>query len=881
MPNDATFELMAGLQKSDATIAPMSLPRYNIDDIDTKFSMISLVYSGCFCLLSSKTIDPERPGMVYIDGAATQPPVIQPPMAMFGQIIGIFVRKYLHAYEQSYTIRLSGAYDTEGLEIPEYTFTLQTDRRSEPGEQYPEHDMVVLEAARESAVLLKNDNGALPLGQNAVVNVFGSGSVVFHVGCLGAGKINPRYSILVKEGIEKYSSLRINEELYEFYTGEKDNLPEQDILDRAKVLSDTAVVFVGRTSSEAHDNLPQKGRYYLTDDERTLLKSVSETFAKTVVILNTAYPIETSWVEEFGIDAVLLAGLPGMAGGRALAEILEGTVTPSGKLPNTWAKDYYDYPTAKNFLTLPQVRKDYPDSKFIATVYEEGRYVGYRYFDTFGVQPQWMFGHGLSYTSFEKKAHAITGTAIKASVEIKVTNTGSCAGKEVVQLYAAIPEEKLEQPRKRLIAFGKTKLLQPGESQILTLSYGPMQLRSFDEEAGQWILEAGNLGLYLGGSATQAALIYVWNIPEQIVYSKVHHRLPCPVPIHELSKNAPHIVGNTKGHSCDTLPHALKRETPAPVPELSVHSGDLITFTQVVREPSLTEPFVAQMNDYELARFSIGGKTGWGLGDSGFAGKLFDGGALSKYQLPDYFFADGNNGLNMVRPNIGFPVSTTMCASWNEELCYREGEAIAAEARGMKLNCLLAPALNLQRDPLCGRHTEYFSEDPLLAGRMAGQECRGFEENGVSGCMKHFFGNNAETMRNTNHSLMTERTARELYIAAFEYAFEVHQPDTVMTGYNAANGAYCSDDSTLLRGILREEMGFQGFVMTDWNGYGDQGFPTLLEAGVSWIAPGSEDDTFVTPVVEALASGALDRGLLQENLCRMVRVLIKYYRQGE
>ncbi len=180
------------------------------------------------------------------------------------------------------------------------------------------------------------------------------------------------------------------------------------------------------------------------------------------------------------------------------------------------------------------------------------------------------------------------------------------------------------------------------------------------------------------------------------------------------------------------------------------------------------------------------------------------------------------------------------------------------------------------RNPLCGRHTEYFSEDPYLAGWMAGQKSRGFEAMGVSSCMKHFFGNNAETMRNMNHSIMTERTARELYIGAFETAFEVNMPDTVMTGYNAANGVYCADDHGLLRGILREELGFNGFVMTDWNGYGDQGMDGALDAGISWLAPGSEDDSLVDPVVDALQSGKLSRAKLQKNLLNMVKTIIKY-----
>lgn len=882
MPNDATFEIMAGIQnKETAAVSFIAPPVYNIDDMDPRFCMVSLIFSGCFCLRSSKTIDPEHPGMVYIDGIPTEAPLTPPLMPMFGQMIGIHCRRWLKEYDQVYHIRYAGAYDTDGMEIPEFAFHLKTAPMCEPGEKYPEHDKIVLQAARESAVLLKNENQTLPLGRDSTVNVFGAAACVFRSGCLGAGKINPRYSIRVKEGIETYTSLRLNEELYDFYSHEENEMPGEEVLIRAKALSGTAVIFISRCSSEAHDGLPEKGHYYLTDEERRLIADVSSAFEKTVAVLNVAYPIETGWIDDYGIDSVLLVGLPGMAGGRALAEILEGTVNPSGKLPHTWAGDYWDYPSAKNFQTLPDVRKNYAgqDVKYISTVYEEGLYVGYRYFDTFRKEASYLFGYGLSYTTFEKKAVSVEVIDISAVVRIRVTNTGDRAGKEVVQLYARIPDGKLEQPDKRLVAFAKTKELAPGESQELLLEVSQNRLKSYDEKEGAWIIESGEIALLLGGTPDTAQKIGCIKVPETKVIAGTSYRIPCPIKIRELSKFDPEGTyprgQRTKAFTDSVLPYAAPRTTRSDARKLP-KPDRLITFPEVVRDISLAESFVAQMTDYELARLSVCGKTGWGAEDTGFAGMLYNGGELTKYQLPDYYYADGNNGCNMFMPNIGFPTSGTVCASWNEELSYLEGVAIATEARDMDLRCLLAPALNIQRNPLCGRHTEYFSEDPLLAGRMAGQESRGFESVGVSSCMKHFFGNNAETMRSQNHSLMTERTAREIYIGAFEVAFEVHAPDTVMTGYNAANGAYCSDDHHLLRGILQEELGFEGYVMTDWNGYGDQGFPALLDAGVSWIAPGSEDDSLVIPIKQALESGVLVRERIQDNAVRFVKILAKH-----
>lgn len=881
MPNDATFEIMAGIQNRDpAAISFIAPPVYNIDDMDPRFCMVSLIFTGCYCLRSSKAIDPERPGMVYIDSIPTQAPLTPPLMPMFGQMIGIHCRRWLREYNNTYHIRYADAFDTDGMPIPEFCFELKTLPRYEPGEKYPEHDRIVLQAAREGAVLLKNENNTLPLGKGSIVNVFGAAATVFRSGCLGAGKINPRYSIRVKEGIEKYTSMHLNTELYDFYTQERDVLPDAEMMARAKAQNDTAIIFISRCSSEAHDVMPEKGQYYLTDDERNLIRNVSKAFGKTVAVLNVAYPIETDWIDDFGIDAVLLTGLSGMAGGRALAEILEGTVNPSGKLPNTWARDYCDYPSAKNFHTIANAWRKCAEQgiKFLTTVYEEGLYVGYRYFDTFGKEAAYLFGHGLSYANFEKKVAKVDATDTSARVEVSVSNIGTVSGKEVVQIYARISEGKLEQPDKRLVAFAKTKELTPGETQVLSLEVTKTELKSYDVETASWIIEAGNIELLMGDAPDRAQKIYGWTVPKTIIVSKVKNRIPCPIEIKELSKRDPsgsYPTGeHTKAYKDDKLPLSVSRKD-IPVETELVKPDCLITFPEVVADNTLAEAFVAQMSDYELARLSVGGKTGWGAEDTGYAGTLFNGGELEKYRIPDFYFADGNNGCNMFESNIGFPVSTTMCATWNEELSFLEGIAIATEARDMNLHCLLAPALNLQRNPLCGRHTEYFSEDPLLAGRMAGQESRGFEAAGIASCMKHFFSNNAETLRSANHSLMTERTARELYIGAFEAAFKVNRPDTVMTGYNAANGSYCSDDHGLLRGILREEMGFEGFVMTDWNGYGDQGMPALLDAGICWIAPGSPDDTFVKPIVEALQSGELSRARVQRNLVNLVKVMLK------
>ena len=878
MPNDATYEILAGLQeKSEAELSLIAAPTYNIDDMDPRFCMVNLMFSGMYCLIATKPLDREHGGKLLIDGAEAPDGLVIPElMPMFGQIVAIRARKYLQGYDRDYKIRIEDLQDFEGKPLEPFEFTIHTLPKHEPGEAFPEHDEIVLQAARESAVLLKNERAALPLGKGAVLNAFGAGAVVYRSGCLGAGKINPRYSIRVREGADKYSSLKLNEELYGFYTAEENVLPPADMLHRALEKSGTAVVFISRTSSEAQDNRPEKGHYYLTDEERRLIEGVSDCFDKTVVVLNTAYPIETSWMPL--VDAVLYVGLPGMTGGRALAEILEGTVNPSGKLACTWAADYYDYPSSGNFLTRADVTKSCPDAKFVTTVYEEGIYVGYRYFDTFREGyfndpkcPAFRFGHGLSYTDFEAnavpgevfisgQAADADGSSAAAQFSVSVKNTGSYSGKEVVMLFAKLPQGHLEQPERRLVSFAKTGILKPGETETVNLTVSLSALRSFDEKGGVWLIENGTIEFFLGSEKAGQL-----TVPETIILQKAGGRIPAPIVVRELSRYNPEGSAQTgtmtKAWNTDKLPYERKR------PNQKVHKKGQCKYTG----------FLNQMSDEELIRLLVGGRTGWGLEDNGFAGMLAtDAECLKKYHLPAYYFSDGNNGLNLFEPNIGFPTSGTMAASWNEELLYNEGKAIAEEAVPRGMNCILAPALNLQRNILCGRHTEYFSEDPYLAGRLAGQENRGFEENGVSGCMKHFFANNQELMRNLNHSLMTERTARELYLAAFGFAFEVKEPDTVMTGYNAANGCYCSNDPALLQGILRDEMGFTGLVMTDWNGYGDQGPEGLLTAGIGFIAPGSPDDSITKPLTDAVRDGRITRETLLSRAAELLEVVFRH-----
>ncbi len=882
---DETLKLQDELRKKAGGMYQfISKPVYNIDDMDNAAFMLDHEMEGVYVLGCAADVDPDHPGKVYVDEVDAGAPVLS-HSPWGGCSLGFKVRRFIREYGKTYTIRYEGGMSVEGEPLPPYTFQLESLPKVEIGAVYPEHDELVLQSAREGMVLLKNDHHALPLGQGAVINTFGKAAATFRLGCVGAGKINPRYGIRFEEGIRRFSSLRLNEELFEFYrTRETNEVPDEALMQAAKAKSDTAVIVLTRGTGESRDNCPVPGDYYLTDAEKHLLQAVSAAFAKTVAVLNVGYPIEMGWVEEYNIDAVLWCGLPGMAGGKALAEILEGTVSPSGKLPDTWSLDYYDIPAAQNFYIAPEgADVSQFGNTFVTTVYEEDLYVGYRFFDTFGKKAAFPFGHGLSYTTFEKTVLSATETGCAVSLEIAVKNTGACSGKEVVQLYAALPDGKLEQPAKRLVAFAKTRELAPGETQTIHLEIPAKRLESYDEDTASWIIEPGKIGVLLGGSVAEAQEVFAFDVPELVVLQKVENRVTPPIPITRLSKKDPagtYPTGkDSKAGPADDLPYRQKRnQIPEKRPVIGKKPAQTVTFPMVVEDESLLDAFVLQLSDYELARLSVGARTGWGVDDNGFAGTLYNEGKVAHLQIPDYFMADGNNGLNMHDATIGFPVSNTMAATFNEELCFEEGRAIATEGRDLNLQCILAPAMNLHRNPLCGRHSEYFSEDPYLAGRMGGQESAGLEAAGASSVMKHFIANNAENYRNRNHSIMTERCMRELYLKVFEVAMEVNVPDAMMTGYNPTNGAWCAGDEELLEGILRDEWGYTGYVMTNWGSSTCCPPAPTAQGGNSWVAPGCMDDSEPNMIVAALASGAIDRERIRANVRDMYGTLARRLR---
>jgi beta-glucosidase len=854
---------------------------YDLDDVDGMFVMLNRALTGCVVIGFSKPMNEAIRGTVTVDGKAVERFVWMSLPFMGGiQLFAIQVRGIVTEYDRTYTAQVEGFVDTDGNTMDSQEIVIKTLPKRQPVSGYEEHDQVALEAAREGIVLLKNEGDLLPLPPGSVLNVFGKGLFEFRTCAFGAGKINPRYTIGFANAIENGSAFTLNPDLKAIYQAGRDVVPGDDVLEAAYQQSNVAVIVITRMSGENYDNAAAKGEFYLSDEEEAMIRTVTAKFSKTVAVLNAGYPMDVTWVEKYQVKAVIACGFPGMLGGQALVEILDGRVNPSGKLPDTWSLDYYDIPASQNFYNAVNGRPALPTDApvFVDTVYEEDIYVGYRYFETFGKSVAYPFGHGLSYTRFEITATSFASTSAETRLSVAVRNTGYHPGKEVVQVYAEEPDGKLEKPSRKLVAFAKTKLLEPGEVQTLAFSFPAERFTAYDEDSAAWIMEPGQYALWVGNSIQSLSQAGSFVLDQTRVLKQVTNRVRPPMAIQRLSKQDPqgsYPTGKCSGIKPGVSQLEPKAERAKTVETHPIDAGipkQPILFKEVCANLELLGSFVKQMSIEELARLSVCAGAGWGRTELGEAGRLS---VLEKYAMQPFIVADGNSGVNIYRPNIGIPCSTVVCSSFNPDLAYAVGRVIAEEAKENGVNLILAPGMNIHRNPLNGRHPEYFSEDPYLAGVMAGHQSKGLEENGVGSCLKHVAANNCETSRKRNHSLISERALREIYLKAFEVAIQVHQPDSIMTAYNALNGVFTAEDEELILGIFREEFGFDGYVMTDWNSYDSADIVAAIQAGNSWMTPGSEDDQYVKPIIEGVISGRIDRDRLEKNVFYLLKTIIK------
>lgn len=668
------------------------------------------------------------------------------------------------------------------------------------GERYitPGIPEVIRQAGAESCVLLKND-GTLPLDPREEIAVFGRCQLDwFYVGYGSGGDIHAPYYVNLIDGLRN-AGVRYNETLagvYKAWTEEKDNAayhgwwghwpmshPEMPlggpVVKGAAKSGHTAVVVIGRAAGEDRENVLEKGSYYLTDEERAMLDAVTAAFARTVVVLNIGSIMDMAWTEKYGakLSAILIAWQGGMESGNAVADVLYGKVNPCGKLPDTIAKRYKDYPSSSHFGG-----KEFNN-------YAEGIFVGYRHFDTYAPdRVLWPFGFGLSYTDFETAAVEFEHEDGRTKVSVAVKNTGNVPGKEVVQLYVSQPEGKLPKAKRVLAAFAKTGELQPGEGETVTLVFDDKYVASYDESIHAFVLEKGEYSFTVNGIPAGAFEVEEHTVVEQC-------EAIC----------SPEV--DLKQRILDRLPE-----------EIAVTGDKGITLTDVMEGRAALDDFIAQLTDVELEALTRGhGMMGSSLGVPGNAGVL--GGVIKSLRdkgVTPVTCCDGPAGLRMKRFCALMPCGTALASTWNGPLVEKLHRLIGEEMIHYGVDVQLAPGMNIHRNPLCGRNFEYFSEDPVLSGKMAAAVVRGVQSTGRASCPKHFACNNQETKRNTNDSRVSERALREIYLRNFEICVREAKPLTIMTSYNKVNGVWSHYNYDLVTTVLRREWGYEGMVMTDW-----------------------------------------------------------------
>ena len=689
-------------------------------------------------------------------------------------------------------------------------------------------------AASQGAVLLKNKK-MLPLKQGTKVSLFGRvQNDWFYTGYGSGGDVNKPYAVNLIEGIRNCDKLVLNESLAGVYEawcevnpvdhGYWGNWPRfypempltNEMVKRAGKSSDCAVVVLGRSSGEDRENALEKGSYYITDEEKEMLGKVTEYFDKVAVLLNIGSIIDMAWLEAYGdkISAVMIVWQGGMESGNAVADLLCGNSTPSGRLTATVAKSYDKYPCALDFG-----HKDFNE-------YTEDIYVGYRYFETFCPRDViYPFGFGLSYTRF--KTSLISAKEINEGFEIvcSVKNINKIrSGKQVVQLYIEKPCGVLGNPVRELAAFKKTKVLAGGESQELTLVVPKSMLASYDDSGktgfeSAYVIQEGTYGFALGDNCRDAKTIYRYEQNETELYLQCSQVSAARKSFDKISAtvtdNGYEIVKEKVALRKYDLKQIITDNLPKDIP-MTGNKG--IKLIDVKNGKNTMEEFVAQLDEKELEAITRGdyvmnSELGV-LGNAGcFAGVLP---SLRDKGVPAVTTTDGPSGIRLSACCSLIPIGTLFASSFDEELVQDVYKAVGEEMKQKGSDVLLAPGMNIHRSPLCGRNFEYYSEDPVVSGKIAAAAVRGLQSTGVSACPKHFACNNQEYNRNGNDSRLSERALREIYLRGFEICVKEAKPKNIMTSYNLINGVWGHYNYELCTRILREEWGYEGNVITDW-----------------------------------------------------------------
>jgi len=762
------------------------------------------------------------------------------------------------------------------------------------------HKALARRVAAEGFVLLKND-GVLPLIPCKIA-LYGPGSRRTIKGGSGSGDVHERHSVTIEEGLKnagfsfpttkwmdnfesKYQAdiaawraqVEKSIEHYKpwdmikmFDTIHEQPMPypsctpvlNEDLTDE----TDTAVYVLSRQAGEGTDRCVEKGDYLFSDIEIESLKLLSAHYKKLILILNCGSVMDLSILDETRIDAVLFFGQGGMEGGNSLADVLTGVTTPCGRLTDTWAYRYTDYPAADTF--------GHRNGNLIDEEYSEGIYVGYRWFSTKNILPRYPFGYGLSYTSFSCTADSIEQKDTKITVKVSVNNTGSqYSGKETVQIYLQKPDGAIDHEYCALATFGKTPLLAPGESCTLDLTFDLAELATFDELRSAFVLEAGSYTLLMGENVREAALCGTVALDKERIVEQVSF-----------------IGTNELLDDCKYVPSAkaaaaLERLTDREKIMLVTGGGVSISaYNNVMGAAGSTTTKLLKKGvpNIVLADGPAGLNVTPATATQRDGTPRFPGGLPDEWKwgwllkMEKLVTAKPGKGRFAYRYMTAWPSATLLAQTWDTALLHEVGCAIGREMVEIGVSVWLAPGMNIHRNPLCGRNFEYYSEDPLISGKMAAAITNGVQSvGGVGVSIKHFCCNNQEDNRIHVSSNVSQRALREIYLRAFYIAVTEGKPWTVMSCYNRVNGTYVCNSPDLLTHVLRKEWGYNGLVMSDWTATCQCSHAQAINAGNDLIMPGGRE------VQKALAldlqNGVLDKRALNMSASRVLDLIFKSY----
>ena len=802
-----------------------------------------------------------------------------------------------------------------------------------------ENLQVAYQAACEAMVLLKND-GALPFCTKKIA-LYGPGASMTIKGGTGSGEVNERHSVTILEGLQNRGfevttmqwiqdfeeGYREAEAAYKIEKRKRVNLlklssimdmlfdnfrtPAGRMITREDVNTsdtDSCIYVLSRQAGEGGDRKAEKGDLFLTDEEEAAIRFCAEHYEKFLLVINSGSSMDMAFAETIpGINAILYFCQAGTEGGNAFADVISGKVSPSGKLSDTWARSYSDIPFAQEYSYLNgDLQNEY---------YKEGIYVGYRYFDSFGVEPAYPFGFGLSYTDFSIRSAGVTLDHTKVTVKADVANTGSAySGREVAQLYVTAPNGQLPKAYQSLAAFGKTDVLEPGKHQLLELAFDLRQMASYREYDACYVLEAGAYILRLGNSSRNTIPVGTVYLEKDILVSRNDNVCTPDKPIdelkadlfpeEELAAGLPYLLVEADRVECMefTYEEAAEEQDPR-----------VKAFLDTLTLPEMVDIVVGNGMFGGETRFNLPGSVGnttskfWDRGLANVA--LCDGPAGLRIQkrstvdekgkvkpvemalsifeafpgfVKKFMVGDPQKHPVLYQYTTAFPVANALAQTWNTDLMYRVGDAIHREMKEYGCTYWLAPAVNIHRNPLCGRNFEYFSEDPLLAGKMAAAITRGVQqEEGFYVTVKHFACNNQEEERNKVSSNLSERALREIYLRPFEIAVREGGAKAVMTSYNKVNGTYAPNSYDLCTKVLRNEWGFDGVVMTDWfsTNKGLARNDLALKAGNDLIMPGG--GSFKKEILAGVKSGVISEDEVRICCSRVIKSIFSSQIQKE